>query len=77
MKNLRFEVFGIELQGLRKKKMMKSQQQASHYWLFDSRSNSRRSPWLQSTLAGTLSALVSCSSSSFLGVFSCYCTKGL
>ncbi|KAK9945576.1 hypothetical protein M0R45_011084 [Rubus argutus] len=30
---------------------MKSQQQASHYWLFDSRSNSRRSPWLQSTLA--------------------------
>ena len=37
--------------------MMKKQQQASHYWLFDSRSNSRRSPWLQSTLAGTLSVL--------------------
>ncbi|PRQ26257.1 putative protein Networked (NET), actin-binding (NAB) [Rosa chinensis] len=30
---------------------MNRQQQASHYWLFDSRSNSRRSPWLQSTLA--------------------------
>ncbi|XP_050365819.1 protein NETWORKED 3C [Argentina anserina] len=31
--------------------MMKKQQQASHYWLFDSRSNSTRTPWLQSTLA--------------------------